>query len=429
MLLIYTQKITPRIVYTFKHICTNILGIHIKFTSKIEEFIAHEGMKLSYGKQALGNELFLQKVDLLMEQGLSEVEIKVQPWGDDSCFFPVSENSALPFDIFAASFFLLSRYEEYLPHVKDDLGRFPASESVGYQEGFLQSPVVDIWAYKFKEVLQERFPEIALEKREFNSRAIIAVEHVFNFQNKGFLRSLAGMHLDIIKLQFNKVIDRIQVLLRIKKDPINIFEDLIGFIKEHKVSLLFMFQLSDFSIYDRNINYNRNPYRSIIKYVGDYAKVGLIPGYFAYEDFKTLRKEKLRMENTVHTPLERVINVKYNLNIPEFYTFLTELEIPQDYSMGYPEASGFRAGTCSPFLFYDINTESTLALKIHPYVFNSNIVEHNDFEKITTEVGKMLEEVKKVGGSFKAVFKNQDFSEYSEHQNYYSLLKQIYEIR
>jgi hypothetical protein len=386
-------------------------------------------MKLSYGKQALGNELFLQKVDLLMEQGLSEVEIKVQPWGDDSCFFPVSENSALPFDIFAASFFLLSRYEEYLPHVKDDLGRFPASESVGYQEGFLQSPVVDIWAYKFKEVLQERFPEIALEKREFHSRAIIAVEHVFNFQNKGFLRSLAGMHLDIIKLQFNKVIDRIQVLLRIKKDPINIFEDLIAFIKEHKVSLLFMFQLSDFSIYDRNINYNRNPYRSIIKYVGDYAKVGLIPGYFAYEDFKTLRKEKLRMENTVHTPLERVINVKYNLNIPEFYTFLTELEIPQDYSMGYPEASGFRAGTCSPFLFYDINTESTLALKIHPYVFNSNIVEHNDFEKITTEVEKMLEEVKKVGGSFKAVFKNQDFSEYSEHQNYYSLLKQIYEIR
>ena len=429
MLLIYTQKITPRIVYTFKHICTNILGIHIKFTSKIEEFIAHEGMKLSYGKQALGNELFLQKVDLLMEQGLSEVEIKVQPWGDDSCFFPVSENSALPFDIFAASFFLLSRYEEYLPHVKDDLGRFPASESVGYQEGFLQSPVVDIWAYKFKEVLQERFPEIALEKREFHSRAIIAVEHVFNFQNKGFLRSLAGMHIDIIKLQFNKDIDRIQVLLRIKKDPINIFEDLIAFIKEHKVSLLFMFQLSDFSIYDRNINYNRNPYRSIIKYVGDYAKVGLIPGYFAYEDFKTLRKEKLRMENTVHTPLERVINVKYNLNIPEFYTFLTELEIPQDYSMGYPEASGFRAGTCSPFLFYDIKTESTLALKIHPYVFNSNIVEHNDFEKITTEVGKMLEEVKKVGGSFKAVFKNQDFSEYSEHQNYYSLLKQIYEIR
>ncbi|MBI6115574.1 polysaccharide deacetylase family protein [Salegentibacter maritimus] len=429
MLLIYTQKITPRIVYTFKHICTNILGIPIKFTVKIEEFIAHEGMKLSYGKQALGNELFVQKVALLMEQGLSEVEIKIQPWGEDFCFFPVSENSALPFDIFAASFFLLSRYEEYLPHVKDDMGRFPASESVAYQEGFLQSPVVDIWAYKFKEVLQERFPEISFEKRKFHTRAIIAVEHVFSFQNKGFLRSLAGMHLDIIKFQFQKVIDRIQVLLRLKKDPLNIFGDLIAFIKEHKVPIHFMFQLSDFSIYDRNINYNRNPYRSIIKYVGDYAKVGLIPGYFAYENFKILRKEKLRLENTLHTPLERVINVKYNLNIPEFYTFLTELEIPADYSMGYPEALGFRAGTCNPFLFYDINTETTLPLKVHPYIFNSNIVEHANFEKFTTEIGKILLAVKKVDGSFKAIFKNQDFSEYSNHKDYYTLLKQIYEVR
>ena len=429
MLLIYTQKITPRIVYTFKHICTNVLGISIKFTTKIEEFIAHEGMKLSYGKQALGNELFMQKAGLLLEQGLSEVEIKVQPWGDNFCFFPVSENSALPFDIFAASFFLLSRYEEYLPHVKDDLGRFPASESVAFQEGFLQYPVVDIWAYKFKEILQERFPEISLANREFHTQAIIAVEHVFNFKNKGFLRSLAGMHLDIIKLQFSKVLDRIQVLMRIKKDPLNIFEDLIVFIKEHKVSLQFMFQLSDFSIYDRNINYNRNPYRSIIKYVGDYAKVGLMPGYFALEDLKTLRKEKLRMENTVHTPLESVINAKYNLNIPEFYTFLNELEIPQDYSMGYPETAGFRAGTCSPFFFYDINTESTLALKIHPYVFNSNIVEKMDFGQLTSDIGKMLSEVKKVDGSFKAVFKNQDFSEYSNYQAYYALLKQIYEVR
>jgi len=227
MLLIYTQKITPRIVYVFKHICSNILGIPIKFTTKIEEFIAHEGMKLSYGKQALGNELFIQKIELLLEQGISEVEIIVQPWGDNFCFFPVSENSALPFDIFAASFFLLSRYEEYLPHVKDEMGRFPASESVGYQEGFLQSPVVDIWSYKFKEILEERFPKLELKERKYNARAIVAVDHVFNFQNKGFLRSLIGLQRDLVQLQFQKVADRIQVLLKLKKDPLDTFEALI----------------------------------------------------------------------------------------------------------------------------------------------------------------------------------------------------------
>lgn len=428
MLLIYTRKISPRIVYTFKHICTNILGIPIKFTSKIEEFIAHEGMKLSYGRQPLGNELFFQKVDLLMEQGFSEVEIKVQPWDDTFCFFSVPEISALPFDIFAASFYLLSRYEEYLPHVKDDSGRFPASESLAYQEGFLQTPVIDLWAYKFREVLKQRFPRIKLEKRKFKTRAIIAVEHVFAYRNKGFLRSVFGAHIDLIHLRFGKIVDRVRVLSRLKKDPFNVFEDLIELIKEYKLKMLFMFQLSDFTVHDRNINHNRMPYRSVIKYVADYTKVGLLMGFFAREDFKILRREKLRMEDIIHSPLNHVINTKYDLVLPDSYNNLSEMEIKNDYSMGYPESPGFRAGTCTPFLFYDINMEVTTPLVVHPYAFNSMVLENFKYEEILAIVDRMLEEVKRVEGTFKAIFKNQDFSEYSNKEVYYSFLKRIYEV-
>lgn len=429
MLLIYTQKITPRIIYIFKHICTNMLGISISFTSKIEEFIAHDGMKLSYGKQALGKELFIQNTGLLMEQGLSEVEIKVQPWGESFCFFPATEKSDLPFDIFAASFYLLSRYEEYLPHVKDQYGRFPASESLAEQEGFLQKPVVDVWAYKFREVLKQRFPDLNEKNREFSVQTIIAVEHAFSYRNKGFVRSLVGMFMDLVILQFGKVLDRIQVLLRLKKDPFNIFEDLIQLIKQHNLKLMFLFQLSDFTVHDRNINPNRMPHRSVIKYVADYTKVGLVLGYYALQNIKTLRKEKLRLEEIVHSPLQAVLNSKYNLGLPEHYNNLTELEIPDDYSMGYPEAYGFRAGTCTPFLFYDINTEVTTPLKIHPYVLNSNVLEKESAEKMKNEVAKIMQDVKSVAGNFNAVFKNQDFSDYSDKELYYSFLKQIHEIK
>ncbi|HEY9185439.1 MAG TPA: hypothetical protein VIM94_08950 [Salegentibacter sp.] len=429
MLLIYTHKITPRIIYIFKHICTNMLGISIRFTSKIEEFIAHDGMKLSYGKQALGNELFIQNTGLLMEQGLSEVEIKVQPWGESFCFFPATEKSDLPFDIFAASFYLLSRYEEYLPHVKDGYGRFPASESLAEQEGFLQKPVVDVWAYKFREVLQQRFPSLTKKDRSYSVQTIIAIEHAFSYRNKGFVRSFVGMLMDLGKFQFGKVLDRIQVLLRLKKDPFNIFEDLILLIKKHKLKLMFLFQLSDFTVHDRNINPNRLPHRSVIKYVADYSKVGLLLGYYALQNIKTLRKEKLRLEEIVHSPLQAVLNSKYNLSLPEHYNNLTELEIPDDYSMGYPEAQGFRAGTCSPFLFYDINTEVTTPLKIHPYAFNSNILEEEPIGKIKSEIAKMLHDVKAVEGTFNSVFKNQDFSDYSDKDLYYSVLKQIHEIK
>ncbi len=428
MLLIYTQKITPRIVYTFKHILTNVLGIPIKFTSKIEEFIAHEGMKFSYGKQALGNEFFVQNVEILLEQGLTEVEIKVQTWDDVPCFFAVQEASEIPFDIFAATFYLLSRYEEYMPHVKDKEGRFPATESLAYEGNFLDRPVVDIWAYKFKKILQKSFPDIEPGSRQFGTMTIINVHHVFNFKNKGFIRTVLGTFIDVFQLQFWRIIDRIEVLLNIKKDPFDVFDELIGFIKKYRVKMIFMFQLSDFTIYDRNISPNRINYRTTIKYVADYAKIGLLLGYYAVNEIKILKLEKRRLENIVHRSVESVMNSKFNLVLPDSYNNLTELEIKNDYSMGYPGTMGFRAGTCTPFLFYDINVEITTPLMVHPYIFNSGTLENANKEQMKDNLAAILEEVKSVDGAFKAVFSNPVFSEYSDSSFFYSVLKQIHEI-
>lgn len=428
MLLIYTQKVSPRIIYVFKHICTHLLGIPIKFTSKIEEFIAHDGAKLSYGKQSLGNEFFIQKVDLLLEQGFSEIEIKVLPWDDTVCFFPLADSSDLPFDIFAASFYLLTRYEEYLPHVKDEFGRFPAAESLAHQESFLHKPVVDIWAIKFLEILMERFPDLEHGTRKYKTGTIITSEHTYIFKNKGFLRSFVGLMRDLFQLDFEKVMDRLQIWIRIKKDPHDTFEDLIELIKEHKLYMLFMFQLSDFSKYDRNISHNRIPHRAVIKSVADYAKVGLLMGYYAMEEIKSLRREKLRMEDIIHSSVEHAMNHKYNLRLPDQYNNLTELEIVNDHSMGYPNMPGFRAGTCTPFLFYDINMEVTTPLKVHPYAFSSNAVALMPKQKIREDLSRMLLEVKEVRGVFRAVFRNQDFSHYADAATYYSILKQIHEI-
>jgi len=402
--------------------------LEIKFTTKIEEFIAHQGMKFSYGKKRLGNELFLQSTELLREQGLSDVEVKVQKWGQTKCFFAVSDNSDLPFDIFAASFYLLARYEEYLPHVKDEFGRFPASESLAFKKDFITSPVVDIWAYKFKELLNRRFPDIELRKRQYDATTIISVSHVFNFKNKGFLRTLTGTVIDISLLKLSRVSDRIKVLLRLKKDPYNVFEDLISFIKEHKAKMVFMFQLSDFNVYDRNINHNRLNYKSIIKYMADYSKVGLRLGYFAVKEMKALKSEKKRFENIIHGPLQNVLNSKYNLMLPEHYSYLNELEITHDYSMGYPQTPGFRAGTTTPYLFFDINMEVTTPLTVHPYIFHSQICDSKSQAELELIIDGMANQLKLVGAPFVSVFKNRDFSEYSNSSLHYSLLERIHEI-
>ena len=181
MLLIHTQKVTSRVDYAFKHICTRILGVKVEFTSVIEQFIAHQGPKISYGKQPMGNELFIQAHGLLTQEGFDDVDSSVQPWGDTIGLFPASEKSALPFDIFAASFYLLTRYEEYIPHLKDELGRFPPEESLAFKENFLDQPVVDIWAYRFKD-----FPISILRKGSMNYTTWWLFQCRMPMQTEGF---------------------------------------------------------------------------------------------------------------------------------------------------------------------------------------------------------------------------------------------------
>ena len=201
MLLVYTHKITPRLNYIFKQVCTRILGIPVSFTATIEEFIAHDNLKLSYSTQQLGNEFHIKSHPILFEQGLSDIDIHIHDWENTKCFFYNGDKSDIPFDIFAASFYLLSRYEEYLPHVKDEFGRFTAKDSIAFKHQFLQQPVVDIWAYKFKKALVLKFPDYQFKERNYNVKPIVDVPMAYYFKKKGLMRTIGGTLNDLFRFK------------------------------------------------------------------------------------------------------------------------------------------------------------------------------------------------------------------------------------
>lgn len=408
MLLIFTHKVTNRLTYTAKHLFERILGVEMGFTTKVEDFIKHNGPKMTYSKQPLQNEFFIRSNDLLFEQGINDLEIKVSDWDGIPCFFASGEKSTIPFDIFSASFFLLSRYEEYLPHVKDSVGRFPVKESIAYQHNFLELPVVDIWAYRLLEALQERFPDLETKEKSYNFTSIINVTTSHAYAMRGISRTLGGFLLDLGNFRFWEIWNRLSVLLRIKKDPYDNFFDLVEIHKKFPIKSMFFFQFAKHSAHDKNVSTNNNRFRYLIKSIADYSIVSLSTSFVSTSDKNVLREEKKQLGNLINRPITYA-RLRYNkVNVPITYRNLVETEFTDDFSMGYTHEIGFRAGTCTPFYFYDINTEVRQPIKIHPFAMHDYaLVKYKTKDEVFEKMDRVYRLVKQVKGDFVLVFSNE----------------------
>lgn len=414
MLLIYTHKITPRLKYIFKHIFVRMLHIPITFTTKVEEFVAHNGPKITYSKAPLGSEFFVRSHDLLFQQGVQDIEVNVFEWDEVPCFFPTGELSILPFDIFAASFYLITRYEEYFPHLQDSYERFPPEESLAYKNGFLEKPVIDIWAYKLLEELKIKFPKDTFKSRNFEIISTIDVDTAFAFKHKGLIRISGGFINDIFHLRLTNFWYRLSAVIGLKPDPFDTYSEILKIKKELQVNTIFFFLIGDFSPRDNNISYLNSKFKSTIKSVADYAKTGLLSSFTSFKDVEKLKKEKLRLESIINTPVTFSRQHYLRLNIPETYQYLIDLDVQQDYSMGYAKAAGFRASTCTPFYFYDLGFEIQTPLKIFPFalmdVTLKKYMNLND-EMCLNKILELKQTVKNVNGTFITLFHNETLSD------------------
>ena len=417
MLLVYTHKITPRLTYTFRHIFVRILNVEVNFTTKIEEFIAHDGVKFSYTKQPLGSELFVKCNELLFTQGIDYVDVNLVKWEEVPCFFQTNFSAEVPCDLFAASFYLISRYEEYLPHVKDQFERFPASESLAYQHKFLDRPIIDIWAYKFRDLLVSYFEdfqeELVSQKRKFNYVSTIDIDNAYQFKHKGFTRSVGGILKDLTQFNISNLWLRFLVVFGIRRDPFDMYKRLLSMKKKYGIKTIFFFLLGDYSTFDKNISPGNTNYKLLIKNIADYVEVGIHPSYFSMKNELKTKKEKEILESIVNFPISRSRQHYLRIELPETYQNLVDLEITEEYSMGYASHYGFRASTCTPFYFYDLDFEIQTPLKVFP--FAAMDVTLNDYLNFTPKrafntIIKLAKEVKEVDGTLITIFHNESIS-------------------
>lgn len=429
MLLVYLPKISSRIQYVFELLFMQEWKIEYQVTSNVQTFEEHQFEKINYSASRINDEFFIKASSLLSENFIEEKNIIVEKKHETTILFPNDEPCDLGFDIFSAIFYMVSRYEEYLPYSPDIYGRYKAVDSISFQNNFLQKPLVNIWSRIFENILQKKFPSFKIKSSTFNPVVTYDIDVAYKFKGRNFYRTVGATAKDLLELKIKNILERIKTLLNFKKDSWDVYDSLLEVIAKNKLESIFFFLLADKTANDRNLNHNNPLMKRLINDIKNISKIGIHPSFTTSEFPEKMVIEKIRLEKISGINITKSRQHYLKFNLPTTYNSLLAAGITEDYSMGFPDMPGFRAGTCKPFYFYDLKNEKATRLKIFPVTcmegsfINSNTQPEQAFQQILN----LINEINKVNGIFISIWHNHTLSESAEYKPWKKVHDQMIE--
>jgi hypothetical protein len=411
-MLFFSDHSSPRLVYILDLISSEIFNERIILTSDKQSFIIHAGAKLNYSEKRISeHEFFIQPQGLLFEKEIRAQAITSFNFSGRTAFFKT--NGDFPFDIFSAAFFLVSRYEEYLPFHPDRYGRFPVDSSLAYKEKFLDIPLVNYWLEDFKTVLRQKYPDLIFRMKDFKFIPSYDIDIAYSYKYKGLKRNVGGFFRSLVGGQWKYFVDRWDVLFNKKKDPFDSYEWLDSLHLYCRTRAYYFFLMAKKQVgVDKNISPDRPEMRSLISYHANGYTVGIHPSWQSGDEEAVLMEEVDELEGITGSPVKYSRQHYIRINLPQTYRRLLDLGIEKDFSMGYGSSNGFRASIASSFYWYDLQAEKQTTLMLFPFCFmdsNSFYEDQLTPKAAFAELMKYYRNIKLVNGLMVTIWHNHFF--------------------
>lgn len=397
---IFAEHITPRLQYIVQQLLPRAV-----LTSSVKDFSAQTGAKLNYSHRKFSDgEILVRPQGMLEQTGIRKQPVGFGEWKGLKIFFMTGGD--IPFDIFAAAFYLLSRYEEYLPHQKDSYGRFAHEESLAFKNGFLQQPLVNIWLSAFGQVLMEKF-DYRLPKNEFRFTPTYDIDIAYAGKGRGLLHRLAN----VVRRRETKINGR---------DAFDVYDWLDELHKEYQLNPRFFILLAKArSEYDKNLRPGSPELRGLVQRLARRYPVGIHPSWQSHDNDELLKREIRVLDQItgIKTTSSRQHYIRFTL--PHTFRCLIEAGITDDYSMGYGSINGFRASYCQPYYWYDLLREEQTSLLLHPFCYmeaNSFFEQKLGSGEAAAELKYYYHQVKEAGGELITIFHNHFLTEEAQWQ-------------
>lgn len=414
-LIIYTTESSPRLQYIANVLLHQLLGIDFQIVTDKYYFTSSLLPKINYTNGKLNTlEVNIPNNGLLFNNKIEPQELNfTQVDGLPVLFSSPPYNQSLPFDFFSMAFYLLSRYEEYLPFTPDKHGRFTAQQSVGYIHGFLELPIIEMWLKRLRLTLIDKFPSLHIKLPFFQCIPTYDIDLAWAYLHRPWWRVFGSSLGNCFRGEWNYLKQRLQVFNKKENDPYDVYSYLQEFHEKLNLKPIFFFLLADYHTHDKNISFQNPALQSLIQKLHKQYQIGIHPSYQSNKKSENLPLEIKRLAHITRAKVTHSRQHFLKLHLPQTYQKLIKLGIKHDYSMGYADQIGFRAGISRPYLWYDLSEEKATTLIIHP--FCAMDVTLQQYLQLTPDaaiekLNSMIENLANTGGVFSTLWHNSSFS-------------------
>ncbi len=405
MLHIVSTYMNARLQYVAAFIFGRVLGVDYALHHTAPE---GAGSVLYYGAARHSH---VPHSGLLEEQGLPKALPEVQLYeGHPVLFAHGGGEHAFGFDIFAAVFFCLSRCEEYLIKARDVHGRFQSVHSIF--QPWLEQPYVDMWVRLFGKWLFAHGLAPAPQAAQARWVNTLDVDIAYAYRGRSIVRRLGAVAKDLLGGHKDRLLERRRVLADKAPDPYDTYSLWLEAGKAADAVIAFVLSASRKG-YDIGLDPGHPDMHTLLRGLASKAEIGIHPSYASNEQHALLRTEMNALVAASGQALRCSRQHFLRMDLPGTYHRLQAAGMERDYSMGYADAVGFRAGTAHAFPFFDLKANEALSIELQPLIAMDSALKAYMHLTPAAALEKLLtlwSSICKSGGSMVTVWHNHSLS-------------------
>lgn len=421
-MLVLVERSSPRVAYVLRHVLERMLGMRMRQTADGEAFRHATGPKLCYTRMAMSGAVHVPWSGAIEERREQDPPVTMD--AGSPCLFMMDAGE----DIFAGIFHLLSLVDEQQGVDRDAHDRVPSASLFTVRSGIADRPWVEEKVRSLADEIERRWPGTVKANSRYANSVTVDMDNILRYAGRPFGRALGASVKELLRGDWSALAERWGVRAGVAVDP---FIRAVDLVAEYAGSIdrsIFFFLMRGGTDFDHASVADHPAVRTLIHRAGEVGEVGVHPSYETLDDDERMRQERRDLERITGGPVLLTRQHFLRWRAPDTLKRALEEGMAEEHSLGFTDRVGFRAGTCTPFPWYDLEHERETSLMLHPFaVMDSALIERMKLDpaEVVATMSGVSDLVRKVDGPFVSVWHDRYLSGHREFASWPEVFKRV----